>query len=190
MNKKSIFLGVALIVGIVISGCATNQELTSTILSLSTKNGVFSETSSSETETGNATTDIVFSVKSISSRFFETYTKHSNPPFRIYLNIDGQTTILDSEPVLENKSSINPNIPESGTGWRYQFNKRIALAPGKHKLTIAIPVDDVLVERDIALHAGANTITLVPVYKDKSPRRPSKYQHFSAGVKALQVLIN
>lgn len=189
MNKKSILLGAALIATIAISGCATNREITPRT-PLSTRNDVFSEDSRSEAENGKAITDIVFSVKSISSRFFENYYKHSNPPLRVYVNIDGQTTILDSEPILEDKSTVTADTPESGTGWRYRFNKRIALAPGKHKLTISIPVGDVMVERDIELHAGMNTITITPVYKKKSSQRPYKKPHFFAGVKTLEVLIN
>jgi hypothetical protein len=186
MKFKSRLLGVALIAGITISGCATNREITS-LSSVATRNDVFSEVSSSETETSKATMDIVLSVKSISSRFLEIYYKHSDPPFRVYLNIDGQTTILDSDPVLEDKSPEDLNAPESGTGWRYQFSKRITLAPGTHKLTILIPVDDVLVERDIELHAGANTLTLIPVYKKRSSQRPYKTHNFSAGVKTLEM---
>lgn len=188
MRKKSILLGVALIAGIVSSGCVTNRENT-TLSSMTTRSDVFSEISSSEAEIGKTTADIVFSVKSLSSRFFGIYYKHSDPPFRVYINIDGQTTILDAEPVLEDKLSVGPNTPESGTGWRYQFNKRITIAPGKHKLTISIPVDDVIEERDIELHAGANTITLVPIYKKRSSQRPYKTQNFSAGVKTLEVTI-
>lgn len=187
-NKKSILLGATLIAIIGISGCAANRE-TNKVSSLSTRNDIFSETSNSKTDTGKAIIDIKFSVKSISSRLFETYAKHSDPPFRVYLNIDGQTTVLESEPVLEDNPK-NHDIPESGTGWRYDFDKRIVISPGKHKLTIEIPVDNVIVELEIELHAGANTLTITPVYKDKSPRRPSKYQHFSAGLKNLKVLIN
>lgn len=188
MNKKSILLGVALIAVVAISGCATKRE-TTPMSSLSTRNDVFSETSKSEAETGKAITDIKLSVKSISSRFFEIYYKHSDPPLRVYLNIDGQTTILDAEPVLEDRSPIKPDAPESGTGWRYQFDKRVVIAPGKHKLTIAIPVDDVMVERDIELHAGANTITMTPVYQKRSSR-PYRNKHFSAGIKTVEVLVN
>lgn len=189
MKNKSILIGVALIAAITISGCATNREINK-ILPNSTRNDVFSEASSVETETGKAITDIIISVKSLSSRFFEIYYKHSDPPLRVYVNIDGQTTILDSEPILEDKSPEDPNAPESGIGWRYQFNKRITIAPGKHKLTISIPVDDVIVERDIELHAGANTLTLMPVYKKRTSQRPYKTQNFSAGVKTLEVMIN
>lgn len=186
MKNTSILVGVALIAGMVMSGCATHRENTP-VSPMPTRSDVFSETSSSAAEIGATTADIVFSVKSLSSRFFGIYYKHSDPPFRVYLNIDGQTAILDAEPVLEDKLSVDRDTPESGTGWRYQFNKRITLAPGKHKLTISIPVNDLIEEHDIELHAGANTLTLVPVYKKRSSQRPHPTQNFTAGVKTLQV---
>lgn len=175
-------------IALVISGCANNRELTPTP-PLATRNDIFSEISSSEARASEATTDIEFSVKSISLRFFEYYAKYSDPPLRVYLNIDGQTTILDTDPVLEKQAPAGSTLPESGTGWRYQFNKRIAIAPGKHKLTIAIPVNNVTVESDVELHSGVNIITLIPVYK-KISSRPHKRRHFSAGVKTLEVIVN
>jgi len=188
MNKKAILVGFVLIVSTMVNGCAANHELP-TMASRSTRNNVFSEISNSEAKKDEAITNIEFSVKSISLRMFEFYAKHSDPPFRVYLNIDGQTTILDTEPVLEKQAPAGSNTSESGTGWRYQFNKRIAIAPGKHKLTIMIPVDNVTVERDIELHAGVNTITLIPIYK-KISSRPHRRQHFSGGVRTLEIKIN
>jgi len=177
-----------LLAGLIITGCASNRDLATTSLS-STKSDVFSEIASSEVQPGKAITDIAFLVKSNSSRFLENYNKHSNPPYRVYLNIDGQTTILVAEPVLEDKSPIDSSAPESGIGWKYQFSKRIALSPGKHKLTIALPVDDVIVERDVELRAGNNVIALKPIYNERS-LRPYKGQTFTAGVKSLEVLVN
>lgn len=187
MINKSIFVGVALIAGFVISGCANNREL---IVSSShaTRNDVFTEIASSETESGKAIADIMFSVKSNSSRFAEMNIKHSNPPYRVHVTIDGQTTVLEAEPVLENVSSAGINVPESGTGWSYTFSKRIALAPGKHKLTIAIPADNVIVEQEITLHAGENAIIVHPVYSKKL-LRPYKGQNFAAGVETLEVRV-
>lgn len=104
----------------------------------------------------------------------------------MHLNVDGQTTILEVEPVLEDKSPVDPNVPESGTGWKYQFSKRIALAPGKHKLTVALPIDDLIVEREVKLHAGINSITVMPVY-NKWSLRPYKGQNFTAMVRTLEV---
>jgi hypothetical protein len=188
MQKKSVIMGIALIAGFVISGCANNRELI-TKASIATRNDVFTEVVSSDVQAGRASIDFMFSVKSNSYRFVETYGKHSDPPYRVYLNIDGQTTVLEAEPVLEDKSPVDSSVPESGTGWKYKFSKRIALSPGKHKLTIALPIDDVIVEREIELHPGTNTINVAPVYKKRS-LRPFKGQNFTAGVKSLELTVN
>jgi hypothetical protein len=188
MKYKSILFGAALIAGFVISGCASNRELIVNS-SHATRNDVFSEIPHSETESGKAVADIMFSVKSNSLRFAEMYVKHSNPPYRAYVTIDGQATVLESEPTLEKIPPINTNAPESGTGWRYAFSKRIALAPGKHKITVAIPMEDVIVEQEIALRAGINTVNVIPVYK-KRMLRPYKGHNFTAGVKTLKVMVN
>lgn len=187
MKKKSMIVGAALLAGLLISGCANNRELIATS-SLSIRNDVYSETSSAEVESGKAVADINFSVKRNASRFAGIYFKHSKPSYRVQLNIDGQTISLEAEPVLEEKSPIDSNIPESGTGWKYQFNKRIALAPGKHQLTIALPVDDVICERELDVRSGFNTITVIPVYNYRS-LRPYQGQNFTAGVKDLEVIV-
>jgi hypothetical protein len=117
-----------------------------------------------------------------------TYNKHSNPPYRVNVNIDGQVVTLESEPVLEDKSPIDSSVPESGTGWKYQFNKRLSLALGTHHIIIALPADDVLVEREIALRAGVNSIIISPVYK-RTSLRPFKGQNFKAGVRTVEVAV-
>ncbi|MDA8430527.1 MAG: hypothetical protein M0T70_14840 [Geobacteraceae bacterium] len=188
MQRKFIIIGMVLIAGFVISGCANNRDVIAKA-SLAARYDVFSEVVNHEAQPGKAIMDIKLAVKSNSSRFMGMYNKHSNPPYRVHVNVDGQTLILEAEPVLENKSLIDSNVPESGTGWKYQFSKRIALAPGRHTLAIALPIDDVIVEREVELHAGTNTITVTPVYNKRS-LRPYKGQHFTAGVKTLDITAN
>ena len=188
MQRKFILMGMMLLAGFAISGCANNRDLIAKA-SLATRNDVFTEAVSPETHSRKAIIDINFAVKSNSSRFMEIYNKHSNPPYRVHVNIDGQTTILEAQPILEDKSSADANLPESGTGWKYQFSTRIALTPGTHNLTIALPIDDVIVEREIELHAGTNTITMTPVYNKRS-FRPYKRQNFTAGVKTLEITVH
>jgi hypothetical protein len=171
-----------------ISGCADNRCLI-THASISNRDDKFVETASLSTESVKAITDIEFSVKSNSSYFAETYIMHSNPPYHVHLNIDGQIKVLEAEPVLEDTASITADTPESGTGWKYHFTERIALSPGKHKLMITLPADNVIVEREIVVRAGVNTIKIMPVYKKKW-LRPFKGQNFAAGVKTLEVTIN
>lgn len=188
MLRKCAFCGILLIVGFAIGGCATNSKLI-TKATHATRHDVFSEIVKSDTQHEMAIADIKFAVKNNSSRFMEMYNKHANPPYRVIVNIDGQLLHLESEPVLEEKSPFDASIPESGTGWKYQFSKRITLAPGKHKLTIALPVDDVIVEREVTLQAGVNSITVTPVY-NKRFLRPYKGQNFTAGVKTVNVVVD
>jgi len=170
-----------------LTGCASNRDLIAKT-SLATRNDVFTEISSPEAPAGKSIADISFSAKSNSSRFMWITNKHTDPPYRVHLNIDGQATVLEAEPVLEDKSPVDRTVPESGTGWKYQFRKRIALAPGKHNMTIALPVDDVIVEREVELRSGINSITLMPIY-NKRNLRPYKGENFTAGVKTLDVMV-
>lgn len=188
MQRKYIFWGIVLMAGFVFSGCANNRELIAKA-SHATRSGVFVEIANSDAPPLKAIADIKLSVKSNSSYFLGAYNKHSNPPYRVNVKIDGQTMVLESEPVLEAKSPIDASVPESGTGWKYQFSKRIALAPGKHNLTVALPIDDVIVEREVELRSGINSITVVPVYNKRS-LRPYKGLNFTAGVKALEIIVN
>ncbi|MDA8428261.1 MAG: hypothetical protein M0T70_03295 [Geobacteraceae bacterium] len=180
--------GAALMLCVVVSGCANNRDLIAKT-SLATRSDVFTEAVSSDVQVGKAIIDFSFAVKSNSYYLMGTYGKHTAPPYRVNLNIDGQATVLEAEPILEDKSPVDSNVPESGTGWKYQFSKRLALTPGKHKLTIALPIDDVIVEQEIELHSGINTIAVVPVYK-KTLLRPYRGQNFKAGVRTLKVSVN
>ena len=169
------------------SGCANNRDLIAKA-SLATRNDVFTEAVSSDAQAGRAIIDFTFSVKSNSYRFVETYGKHSDPPYRVHLNIDGQTAVLEAEPVLVDKSPVDLKLPESGIGWKYQFSKRIALAPGKHTLTIALPIDDVIVEKEVELRSGSNSVSVHPVYSRRN-LRPYKGENFTAGVKSLDIIV-
>ena len=188
MKRNLILAGMIMIAVLIASGCASNRDLIAKA-SLVDRQDVFTEAFGKETQSGKATADIKLSVKSNSSRFMWMYFKHTDPPYRVLLNIDGQAVILNTEPVLEDKSPIDSKDPESGTGWKYEFSKRIALAPGKHKLTVALPVDDVIVEQEVLLRDGANKISLKPIYK-KRLLRPYKGENFTAGVKSVEVQVN
>jgi len=188
MKSRLNMAGLTLLVGLLTSGCANNRD-TIAKAELGDRQGVFTEAIGREVQPGMSTVDIKFSVKSNYARFLWTDYKHTDPPYRVHLNIDGQPSILEAEPVLEDKSPIDSNVPESGTGWKYQFNKRLTLAPGKHKLTIALPLDDVIVEREVELNTGVNTITVTPVY-NKRMLRPYKGQNFTAGVNTVEISVH
>jgi len=187
MKMNVCMAGAALMFCVVASGCANNRNLIAKT-SIATRSDVFTEVVNSDVQTGKAIIDFSFAVKSNSYYLMGMYIKHTAPPYRVHLNIDGQTVVLEAEPVLEEKSPIDPNIPDSGTGWKYQFSKRLALTPGKHSLTVALPVDNVIVEQEIVLREGTNAINLKPVYKMKT-LRPYNGETFVAGVKTLEISV-
>ncbi len=187
MRMNVCMAGAALLFCVVASGCANNRDLFAKT-SIATRSDVFTEVVNSDAHTGKAIIDFSFAVKRNSYYLMGMYVKHTAPPYRLHLNVDGQTVAFEAEPVLEDKSPIDPNVPDSGIGWKYQFSKRIALTPGKHNLTIALPVDDVIVKREIELLAGLNTVELLPVYGKRS-LRPYNGQNFTAGVKTLEVTV-
>lgn len=186
MKMKVSMAGVTLMLCVVASGCANNRDLI-TKTSIATRSDVFTEVVNSNVQNGKALINFSFSVKSNSYYLMGTYGKHTTPPYRVHLNIDGQATILEAEPVLD-KSPFDPNVPDSGAGWKYHFNKQLTLAPGKHKLTIALPLDDVIVEREVELNAEVNTITVTPVY-NRRILRPYKGQNFTGGVNHLEITV-
>jgi hypothetical protein len=180
--------GAVFMLCIVASGCANNRDLIAKT-STATRSDVFTEVVNSDVQAGKAIIDFSFAVKSNSYYLMGTYGKHTAPPYRVHLNINGQATVLEAEPALEDKSPVDSKVPESGIGWRYQFSKRIALVPGKHKLIIALPIDDVIVEREVEFSSGANSVTVMPIYSKRN-LRPYKGENFTAGVRSLEISVD
>lgn len=185
---RTLAIVASLLVVAFMAGCAGNMNAIIKA-SESTRQDVFQEYSASKATTGKALLKIAFPVKSFKTRIVNTYSKHSNPPYTVTINIDDQAIVLTDEPVLEDLSGDFMKNPEVGTGWKYNFSKVLLLEPGKHKLTIVLPIDDMFVEREVELHVGTNTINMVPVY-NKRLLRPFKGQHFSAGVKTVEITID
>lgn len=187
MKQRIVLYVSALCVGAAMCGCAANEKLIAEV-SRTQRNDIFTEVRDATPPPGMATVEFNLSLKSNSSYFMGSYVKHTNPPYRVNLSIDGQETIVEAEPVLEERLPIDPTVPESGTGWKYRFVKRIALAPGKHHLSVVLPLDNVRVEREIDVRPGSNAVTVTPVYKRKM-LRPYRGENFSAGVKRMEVTV-
>ncbi|QEM68854.1 hypothetical protein FO488_12275 [Geobacter sp. FeAm09] len=187
MKMNICMVGALLLLGVAASGCANNRDLIAKSV-IPARNDVFTE-GGNGAQAGRAVVDFTLLVKSNLYYLMGTYGKHTAPPYRAHLNIDGQTTILEADPILEDNNSVGLKAPESGTGWKYQFSKRLTLAPGKHRLSIALPIDDVIVEREIEIRPGINTVAVTPVYKRKM-LRPYKGENFSAGVKTVEIAVN
>lgn len=157
-------------------GCAGNREA---ILQASaqTRQDVFQVAQTPQIAPGKALLNIEFPVKTFKARFVNLYIKHTDPPYTAIVNIDGQSIELTDEPVLEDLPGDFKNNPEAGTGWKYLFKKSIQLAPGSHRITIAVPQSDVVVEKELNLKAGENLLKFTPKYIASISRSDLVNQH-------------
>jgi hypothetical protein len=171
-----------------LSGCAGNGNA---VLKAgqSTRQDVFQEYPESQVTPGKAQLQIEFPVKTFSARIFTTYVKHNDPPYTVIINIDGQSVELTDEPVLEDLAGDIRDNPEAGTGWKYNFRKTLLLEPGKHRVTVAVPLSDVVAEKELLLHAGINLMQIVPEYNTSSSRHPG-YSGFDHGLTTVQIKLN
>ncbi len=170
------------------AGCAGNKNAVIKA-GESTRHDIFQEVSEPRAISGKALLKIEFPVKSFKARFINTYIKHSDPLYTVTLNIDGQSVVLTDEPVLEDLTGDFKENPEAGTGWKYNFRKELLLEPGKHHVTVMVPLSDVVTEKDVTIKAGANLMQLIPVYNASISRYPN-YPRFSHGLRRVAVKLN
>jgi hypothetical protein len=61
--------------------------------------------------------------------------------------------------------------------------------PGNHRISIAVPLADVVVEKEVVLKEGENLLQIVPTYKTsitRYPRRP----WFTIGLRSISFILN
>ncbi|ABL01243.1 hypothetical protein [Pelobacter propionicus] len=176
------------IVMVSIAGCAGNRE---TVLKATaqTRHDIFQVVPSSQIVPGKALLKIEFPIKTYKARLGGKYFKHNDPPYTAIVNIDGQTVELTDEPVLEDLSGDFMKNPEVGTGWKYVFKKILQLKPGSHRITIAIPLSNIVTEKSINLKDGENILKIGPKYITPVSRY-SRYPRFSHGLSGITVQLN
>lgn len=180
---KIMYLILALMTTVVFAGCASNKN---TVMRQEqfTHKDVITEAKDSKPVEGKALVKISLPIKTYKSRIANQYIKHANPPYTVNLNIDGQMFVLKDEAVLEDVSGDFRNNPEVGTGWKYNFNTELILNPGKHKVSIEVPLSGVVFNGEVALAKGENVLSFTPVY-NSSISRNSSYPKFVHGLKGL-----
>jgi len=119
---------------------------------------------------------------------------HGTPEYRMLVNIDGQAILLQGELQLEDTDLNAFRDPEAGEGIRYRFSKNLRLNAGTHKITIALPDDEIAIEREITLpERSKNSLVVQPVYgSSPGKQRPGFYgvTSFKEGLKGLRPTLN
>jgi hypothetical protein len=187
-NSRIIRLAVWMIVAVSLVGCAGNRGAVLKA-SVQTRQDVFQEVQTPRSAPGKALLQIELPLKTFKARIVNTYVKHSDPPYTAVVNIDGQAAELIAEPVLEDLPGDFRDNPEAGTGWKYVFKKTLLLEPGSHRITIAVPLSGVVVEKELTLAAGENRIKFKPIYNASIVRYPN-FPRFSQGIQDITVTLN
>lgn len=87
------------------------------------------------------------------------------PDYMLLVNIDGQETPIKNELSREDSESNGLDDTETGEGIRYLFKKDLMLKAGVHILSVALPEDNVVIIKQLALKKGTiNTLRIYPIY--------------------------
>lgn len=186
--RKISFVTYMIVVVASLLGCAGNNEAISKITA-GYRQDIFQIAPASQAGSGKALLNIEFPIKTYKTFFFGSYIKYTNPPYNVVVNIDGQVTELTDEPVLEDTAGHYKDNPEAGTGWKYQFRKSLVLVPGRHRISVVVPLANIVVEKEVVLKEGYNLLQLVPIY-NMPISRYSRYTWFSKGLRSISIKLN
>ncbi|MRR57625.1 MAG: hypothetical protein EG824_05365 [Deltaproteobacteria bacterium] len=193
MKRGVVFLSI-LAMGLT-SGCATNPEQIKSAC-VGSRTDIFQElTAGSPVPSGYADLRIVSSLKTHNPGIYSLEKKsHGTPDYKLLINIDGQVAEIAGVLREEDSEPRGLRDPEAGEGIRYSFRKEVRIKAGTHRIIIAVPEDNIAVERNLKLKEGSvNTLVLEPVYGATSPTgRPTYYSPtaFMCGVDGFRLILN
>ncbi len=192
MKKMNLLL--LIMIALIVSGCAESSALIKTS-STSIRSDVFKELSNgSLVPPGYTDLRITSSLKVHKPGIYSASDIHGTPDYTLLLNIDGQVAQLQGRLREENIEPTGLSDPEAGEGIRYQFNKKLRLKAGTHKLVIVIPADGLAIEREISLAEGSNNLALEPIYGGTPPgkQRPCFYgvTSYKEGIRWFRLVLN
>jgi len=191
--KKSMSIFSMLAILAVMAGCAGNKDLIKA-MSTSISQDIFQEApQNTPPAPGYLDLRIYSSLKTHKPGIYSEKDPHGTPNYTMLVNIDGQAIHLEGRLTEEKSGAISMGDPNEGIGIRYQFEKRLRIKAGAHKVVVAIPADDLAVEGEILLSDSANSLIAEPVYGIlPGKKRLGLYgaTSFKQGVKRLRLTLN
>jgi hypothetical protein len=178
----------------VMSGCAESSALIKAN-STSMRTDIYEElTNGGNAPQGFTDLRITATLKTHKPGIYSAKDIHGTPDYKLLLNIDGQALLLRGNLQNENIDTLKLTDPEAGDGIRYRFSNNLRMKSGTHKIVIALPDDDIAVEREITLAEGTvNHLVVEPVYSTKpGKRQPGSYSltNFKEGIRSFRLTLN
>lgn len=177
-----------------LGGCAATVQPASSA-GIPSRQDVFAEHAPGQPPPpGYAELRIMSSIKTHKPGWYFGKDSHGTKEYELLLNIGGQIAVLAGDLREENRESGGPHDPESGEGIRYHFMRSLHVKAGAHRIVVALPVDNIAIEREMALSEGSTNILLLePVYRPKPVHRritEGKTTSFRQGVKMFRLVLN
>jgi len=190
--KKMIMPALAVAM-IMIGGCAESSTLIRAS-STSVRSDIFQELSNGgQAPAGYSDLRVTSSLKTHRPGVYSAKDIHGTPDYKLLLNIDGQAVQLQGNLREEISEARGLYDSEAGEGIRYRFSFNMRLKAGTHKIVIAVPADDLAVEREITLTEGSNSLVLEPVYKATSGKRRTgiyPVTSYKKGIRSFKIILN
>lgn len=192
--KKTIQVVTTAMTVAILAGCAGNTELVKT-MGTSTSKNVFQEIDTHLPPVpGYVDLRISSTLKTHKPGIHSSSDVHGTQEHLLLVNIDGQVTTVKGRLNEERSEARSTRDPEEGEGIKYQFTKKLRTKAGVHRVAIALPADDLVVEKNFILSEGENyTLTLEPIYSSiPGKQRPGTYglTSFKEGIRSFRLLLN
>ncbi|HJV66109.1 MAG TPA: hypothetical protein VJ550_10280 [Geomonas sp.] len=136
---------------------------------------------------------VFLSVKTHKAGIYAAGDPHGTTDYKLLLSFDGRPVQLNGRMQSENIEPTGPRDAEGGDGVRYLFQANLRLLAGTHVMEIALPGDDVVVEREVTLPDGSSSLVLEPLYRSSAGQGLATYpfgNSFREGVSCLRVILN
>jgi hypothetical protein len=174
-----------------LNGCAATQAIRQ--LESQQGQGVFQviDTTAPSTPAGFGDLQISLNVKTRNTgTILIDTTSYGTERYQLLVAVNGQTQRVTGLRTNESGEYRGSTDPESGNGVRYRFVTGLRLPVGTHRISFALPGDDVVFEHEVAVKQGVNKLELKPVYHQRNRHRRIGFSGESTyyeGVKALVV---
>jgi len=186
-------ISVALLTGILLTGCVRNAELVKRAEHAVREDVATVVSPAKPPEKGLADLTLRASLKTHqASAFWIGNDPHGTADYQFLVNIDGQPLRLYGSCVTEDTSFQSARNPESGLGTRCRFQSHVRIKSGSHRIVVALPHDNVALDREITLEERSdNLLEVAPsYYVRQSGRGKASATSFKEGISGLELLLN
>jgi len=161
-------------------GCAQSVRQVDALAETGTT-GVFTEVADGFIQPGKVDVVVTLSIKThLANHYLLESGKslHGKPGYPFVLSIDDQTVIWREDGSAETTAAYDPNglrTPEGGSGRRYVLEKRLRMAPGRHRVAVGLPEEPVVCAFDLTIGERDKpyVLELRPTYRRSGKERPS-----------------